>query len=725
MSSPSEFSLRGFLNSFAALPALPRAFWIIIAAYVIESMAYFGILTLMTTFLSGDLRAPGFMPAQFVRPVELVARWEAGADPLSALVKERLGETELARLKSTPPAALPQALTHACTPLLHGPALYAPATFADAIFPATTGEVVTNLVTKTFGLLSRGDVVDFRRFALSLRHGSNGVARTLHSKLPEDARRELEAYDGTSRPSASLQSALVAGLNSLILGPVLYEETAFSGVEVPDALRQALRSGPGGEALARANRGLLEAASPDLLFGHVPATRKQRAYLNRLLLEAANPQYLAPGRPPGIGDYWAGLFVSMFTMLVTLFTIGLGSVLEKLGLRRAMLIGLTLCVTGRALYSFAPAFEGVFLVLALVLALLVNSAGPAITTPISYSGVKQYTDEKTNSMGYGLIYALMNLGIVGIGTLSAWIRPGVQDRLDAGGGESPGGGGFLDWLAGWNGSGVRAMNWVCVGITAVALVLYFLLMTRRTEAAKIRPDTSERTRGEQPPGPKLPWLARARAFCLEGPFGNTRFIFFIFMLLPVRTMFAHQWLTFPSYILRAYDKPVADKMEWLVNWINPGIIFIGVPILTALTRHINVYRMMMLGTLVSAAPTFLLCFGARLDLLIAYFVLFSIGEALWSARFYEYASELAPPGKVAQYMGLANIPWLLAKGTTGFYSGLMLNAYCPANTPRTEMNTVPMWIIYGLIALSTPIGLWLARKWVMAGLHPKPPKPAP
>ena len=33
-------------------------------------------------------------------------------------------------------------------------------------------------------------------------------------------------------------------------------------------------------------------------------------------------------------------------------------------------------------------------------------------------------------MGYAAIYALMNLGIVVIGALSAWVRPGVQRILD-------------------------------------------------------------------------------------------------------------------------------------------------------------------------------------------------------------------------------------------------------------------------------------------------------
>jgi hypothetical protein len=29
-----------------------------------------------------------------------------------------------------------------------------------------------------------------------------------------------------------------------------------------------------------------------------------------------------------------------------------------------------------------------------------------------------------------------------------------------------------------------------------------------------------------------------------------------------------------------------------------------------------------------------------------------------------------------------------------------------------------LWFIYGTIAMSTPLGLWLARKWLMSGLHP-------
>jgi len=417
------------------------------------------------------------------------------------------------------------------------------------------------------------------------------------------------------------------------------------------------------------------------------------------------------GRDLGWGDVYAGMTVSIFTMLVTLAMLGIGSAAEAFGLRRAILLGLAVAAIGRAVYCLAPEAAGPATSSGLViLGLLQVAMSSGVLQPVCYSGVKQFTDEKTSSMGYAVIYALMNLGIVAVGALSAWVRPGVQDILDhASDGEAAGG--PLGLLARISGSGVQAVNWLCFAMTAMALLLTFFLLTRRAESTRLRPDMNGAA------GRSAPLRARLRGYFTEGPFGNARFLFFIFMLLPVRTLFAHQWLTMPQYILRAYPKEVGDKMEWLVNWINPGIIFVGVPLLTALTCRVNVYSMMIIGSLVSAAPTFLLCMGPNLNVLIVYFVIFSIGEALWSARFLEYASELAPPGRVAQYMGLAQIPWLLAKGTTGLYSGILLARYCPPDVPPEQLRTGVLWFIYGCIAMSTPIGLWLARRWVTSGLH--------
>jgi len=412
------------------------------------------------------------------------------------------------------------------------------------------------------------------------------------------------------------------------------------------------------------------------------------------------------------GDKYAGAAVSVFTMLVTLFMLGVGSYAERFGIRRAILFALFISTFGRVLYCLAPSLHGGGLVVATVLgSMILVAIGSAILSPVCYSGVKQYTTAKTNSMGYGMIYALMNLGIVGIGAISAWLRPAVQKFIEGKPEPSidlP----ILAFFAKFSGTGVQAVNWACVGITALTFMLFWVFMTRQVEASRLRPDDL------RPPadGVVRPLGARLREYFTGGPFSNPRFVFFIFMLLPVRTLFAHQWLTMPQYILRTYPETVADRMEWLVNWINPMIIFVAVPVVTALTRKVHVYTMMMIGTLVSAAPTFLLCGGPDLPMPLTYFTVFSIGEALWSARFYEYASELAPAGRISQYMGLANIPWLLAKGTTGFYSGWLLATYVPKGAPPGEMHSGTLWFIYACMAMVSPAGLWLARKWVMAGL---------
>jgi len=112
----------------------------------------------------------------------------------------------------------------------------------------------------------------------------------------------------------------------------------------------------------------------------------------------------------------------------------------------------------------------------------------------------------------------------------------------------------------------------------------------------------------------------------------------------------------------------------------------------------------------------LLCFGAKLPLLIGYFVVFSIGEAIWSSRFLEYAAEIAPEGRVAQYMGVANLPWFVAKTTTGFYSGFILEKFVPKDG---EKNGATMWLIYGAIALLSPVALMSARKWLRSGMTMK------
>jgi dipeptide/tripeptide permease len=381
-------------------------------------------------------------------------------------------------------------------------------------------------------------------------------------------------------------------------------------------------------------------------------------------------------RDVGFSDHATGVAVSTFTGLVTLTMFGGGFVSDRVGVRHALSLSLGAVLIGRLLLVGSPEV-GTGTVGLLWAGLVVMGIGEGIIQPALYAGVKEFTDPRTATIGYSLLYSIMNLGIVA----ETFVSPFIREH-----------------------HGISGVFWVLIAVTAALLLGNLLLFSRRVERRDrvveyaVKPEHDRRT-----------WKEKLRAL----PFLDSRFQFFIFVLLPVRTLFAHQFLTLPDYVLRCFPKEVGSRYEWFQG-LNPLVIVIGVPLIAALTRKVNIITMMILGTLVSAVTTFILVPGPNLTTLILYVVIFSIGEAMWSSRFLEYVADLAPAGQVGAYMGLAGIPWFLAKATTGWYSGLMIDRFIPKQGPQ---DSGTLWLIYGCIAMISPVGLFLARKWVLRGVR--------
>ena len=195
----------------------------------------------------------------------------------------------------------------------------------------------------------------------------------------------------------------------------------------------------------------------------------------------------------------------------------------------------------------------------------------------------------------------------------------------------------------------------------------------------------------------------------DHPFNDGRFVFFIFILIPVQTLFAHNWLTLPYYIDRVFKGTFVGNNFELFSNINPVLIFFLTPLVAALTAKNKVYNMMIAGTLVMAIPTFLLALPASQWTLLLYILLMSIGEAMWQPRFLKWVAEIAPKGKTGAYMGIAQFPWFLTKVLTGLYSGYFIAKYIPENGPK---HPSVMWLIYGVTAMVTPVVLIAAKGWM-------------
>ncbi len=362
---------------------------------------------------------------------------------------------------------------------------------------------------------------------------------------------------------------------------------------------------------------------------------------------------------------------------------------RQVGSPTALLVSICLMIIGRVALAAGPSLGltgGLWspLFFNSLAALLFVVLGYGLYQPAAYAAVRQFTTPKTAGMGYAMLYALMNLG----GWLPTWFAP-IRKSV-----------------------GISGAYWVYVGFTVLGLLLLAAILSRKTVERAIIDARAATGKAEAKPAdtnaaPKEPFSILK--WFKNHPLADPKFAFFIFALMPVQTLFAHNWLTLPMYVERAYRGTwIGDHFEAATNF-NPILIFILVPIVAAVTQKRNVYTMMIAGTAIMAAPTFLLAIGPTIWTLLGYLVLMTVGEAMWQPRFLQYAAEIAPEGRTGAYMGVAQFPWFLTKVVTSLYSGWFLTRYCPKEGPT---NTQTMWLIYGFIAVLSTVLLILAKGWL-------------
>ncbi|AFN73265.1 major facilitator superfamily MFS_1 [Melioribacter roseus P3M-2] len=399
----------------------------------------------------------------------------------------------------------------------------------------------------------------------------------------------------------------------------------------------------------------------------------------------------------GLDDIRAGNMVGFLTAGITLSMLFLGATVDWIGLRKSLLIALSAMLVGRIILTVSPTVGepglwGSAHILSMV-GILGIIIGYGIYQPACYAGVKKLTDEKTAAMGYAMLYALMNLG----GFLPGLISPPVRKAY-----------------------GILGVFWVYVALTVVGIFIVYFVITKNAYEKAVAEASQNKNEEEEDDDElkNMTFKEKVQFYVKNFPLRDFRFLYFIFILIPVQTLFAHNWLTLPLYTSRAFEGFVQDNFEFFVN-LNPILIFILTPMVAALTTKRNTYNMMIIGTFVMAFPTFILALGPNINTLMIYLIIMTIGEAMWQPRFLQWVAEIAPKNMTGIYMGIGQFPWFLTKIVTSLYSGWFLMKYCPADTPHSQMNTETMWFIYGLIAILSPLGLLLAKKWMMKGFKVK------
>lgn len=428
----------------------------------------------------------------------------------------------------------------------------------------------------------------------------------------------------------------------------------------------------------------------------------------------------------GLSDVKAGFVVSTWSTVLTLCTVLVGSLVDAVGLRRAFLLGLGLCVGARAFMSFSTSFWPV-----LLLALFPLAVGEALQTPVLVTAIKRCTTTRQRSMAFAVYYAMMNVGFAVAGWSFDKVRGGLGEY-----------GHYRVPVLGVQISTYETIIFLGCLFTIPNIVIAYFGLREGVEVT----EEGVIIEAKQAKYPNEPYLRRiglslrdalsdwARIF--RGLWAQPafyRFLLFLTLCVGVRLIMYHMYYTFPKFVIRELGQGAPVGRLFLV--INPVLIVILTPIIGALTQKLSAYKAVVIGSFISTASIFLLALppvvfkpladgwlgeliahrwlGVSDALVNPYYVsialmavVYSFGEAFWSPRLYEYPSAIAPKGQEASYMSLSYLPYFVAKFFAGGFSGILLKYFCPADGPR---NSSTMWLIVGVMALATPVGLLVLR----------------
>jgi MFS family permease len=426
----------------------------------------------------------------------------------------------------------------------------------------------------------------------------------------------------------------------------------------------------------------------------------------------------------GFSDQAAGALVGwVWAPAMTIFTLLAGSITDAIGLRRTFFLGVAICTVARSVMVVTTIPS-----LALTCGVLPLAIGEALGTPVLLAATRRYSTVAQRSISFSIIYMIMNVGYIAAGWIFDYVR---QLNVHVS-------------LFGFQPSSYQQLFIVSLAFEIVLFpVIYFL--RRGADAINLASagviDQASRGRDAAASFLSGVWETVRRSAIdaahlfrrLIGQSGFYRLLLFFVFIGFLKAIFLQMDYVFPKFGIRELG---ANAPVGKLSAINAIVIIFLVPIVGALTQKFAAYRMVVIGGVICAAGVFIMAlptewfvsaanglFGQWLGhaylglqgsihpyyvMSALYLIVFSIGEAFYSPRVYEYAAAIAPRGQEASYGSLAYLPFLVGKLLVGT-GGWLLAAFVPENGPRQPTT---MWLIFALAASIAPIGLIVFRRYI-------------
>jgi len=411
----------------------------------------------------------------------------------------------------------------------------------------------------------------------------------------------------------------------------------------------------------------------------------------------------------GLDDVAAGELFGYWSVGYGILVFVAGAVCDVIGIKISLILGLILCTVGRLLFVSTP-IEHIIAFVALPLL----AAGMPLLIPIKSAAIKQYTTERSRPLAFAIYYALMNIGALIAGLCLdqlTWITRQF-------GGEPVGekmakkGHDVTRYVLDLWGLQVSSYQLVFLfaGIVTLLGLLATIFLVRNHSFAEVDIEAANRSAERRNPFANLLGTTMQKRFW--------QFFVLILLMAVVKLLFTHVHITVPKFMLREIGPDAAIGKTYS---INGAMMMIVPPLIAVYVARFSTFSMLVIGAAISAtSPFFLAIDYAHYDAIasmfgvhrvyvpiVLFYVVLSIGEALWGPKLYEYTANIAPEGQESTYMAMSTLPWVLAKLPAGMFSGRLLAAYCPEEGPR---DSPTMWLIIGLTTLAAPVILFVLRK---------------
>jgi POT family proton-dependent oligopeptide transporter len=379
-----------------------------------------------------------------------------------------------------------------------------------------------------------------------------------------------------------------------------------------------------------------------------------------------------------------GVVYGVSTAALYLLPLIAGALADRFGYRPALVVAFATLTGGYALLGSSKSFPVICVALALI------AVGGSIVKPTVSGTVTRTTEEgSTRPVGFGLYYMMVNAG----GLIGPVIAAQVRNRTE-----------------------FRYVFWVSA--TACALMFVQALVAFREPVA-----AEERRAGKR--------IGRVLADTFL-VLGNWRFVLLLVIFSGFWGMIEVLYAFMPLYLqsftdllaVEAAIDRVVPLTRWAGHWLNPEvfvsldallIVLLQAPI-SAASRRLSTLTAMLVGTAVSTLAWVAPALSPAAGIVALGIFVWSIGEMICSARFFEYCGTVAPPDQVAVYLGYSFFSIFLANLYAPPWAGLLYQRFV---TDRVTAHAAPHFVpFFGgvmLMGALSAVGLVLYAIFVAPG----------